>query len=82
MSSTTSIFRMDPSFSGMLCRLPETGRLKEQATQAGIPAIYVNDNFGQWRSEASKLVEIVCGRKPLADGSWKTSDRTRKTTSC
>ncbi len=31
-------------------------RLKQRARMAGIPAIYVNDNFGQWRSEASKLV--------------------------
>jgi nicotinamidase-related amidase len=32
-------------------------RLKTRAREAGIPAIYVNDNFGHWRSEASKLVE-------------------------
>jgi nicotinamidase-related amidase len=32
-------------------------RLKKRTRQAGIPAIYVNDNFGQWRSESSKLVE-------------------------
>ena len=27
------------------------GRLKRRATQAGVPAIYINDNFGQWRSD-------------------------------
>src|SRR6185503_719636 len=26
-------------------------RLKRRATQAGVPAIYINDNFGQWRSD-------------------------------
>jgi nicotinamidase-related amidase len=31
-------------------------RLKKRARDAGIPAIYVNDNFGQWRSDAKKLV--------------------------
>jgi nicotinamidase-related amidase len=31
-------------------------RLKQRARKAGIPCIYVNDNFGQWRSDASKLV--------------------------
>ena len=36
---------------------PKLARLKERARRAGIPAIYVNDNFGQWRSEASKLLE-------------------------
>jgi len=30
--------------------------LKERMTQAGIPAIYVNDNFGKWRSDLSRLV--------------------------
>lgn len=31
-------------------------RLKKRAREAGIPAIYVNDNFGQWRSDAAKLL--------------------------
>jgi nicotinamidase-related amidase len=31
-------------------------RLKQLATNADIPVIYVNDNFGQWRSDASKLL--------------------------
>ena len=43
--------------------------LKKRAKQAGIPAIYVNDNFGKWQSDFSKLLkhcldEDVCG-KPL-----------------
>lgn len=36
---------------------PKLARLKERARRAGIPSIYVNDNFGQWRSDASKLLE-------------------------
>jgi nicotinamidase-related amidase len=44
--------------------------LKRRAKQAGIPSIYVNDNFGRWQSDFQKLVrhcldEEVCG-KPLA----------------
>ena len=31
-------------------------RLKERAKSAGIPAIYVNDNFGRWRSDFKKIV--------------------------
>ena len=31
--------------------------LKQRARAAGVPVIYVNDNFGDWRSEKSKLVE-------------------------
>jgi nicotinamidase-related amidase len=30
--------------------------LKRRAGQAGIPVIYVNDNFGRWRSDFSKLI--------------------------
>ena len=31
--------------------------LKRRAREAGIPAIYVNDNFGQWQSDFSKVVD-------------------------
>jgi nicotinamidase-related amidase len=31
-------------------------RLKNRARSAEIPTIYVNDNFGQWRSNASELL--------------------------
>lgn len=30
--------------------------LKKRARDAGIPAIYVNDNFGRWRSDFKKIV--------------------------
>ena len=29
---------------------------KRRATRAGIPAVYVNDNFGQWRSDFRRTV--------------------------
>lgn len=31
-------------------------KLKERCKQAGIPIIYVNDNFGKWRSDFSEVV--------------------------
>jgi nicotinamidase-related amidase len=36
---------------------PGIANLKSRARAAGIPVIYVNDNFGQWRSDARKLVD-------------------------
>jgi nicotinamidase-related amidase len=30
--------------------------LKRRATAAGVPAIYINDNFGQWRSDFQQTV--------------------------
>ena len=32
-------------------------RLKERARQAGVPVVYVNDNFGRWRSDLNAQVE-------------------------
>jgi len=45
---------------------PRLARLKERARQAGIPTIYVNDNFGQWRSDARRLVDYCL--RPQAAG--------------
>ncbi len=41
-------------------------RLKMRAREAGIPTIYVNDNFGEWRSDAKKLVDYCV--RPEAPG--------------
>src|SRR4051794_7275526 len=35
----------------------QIARLKERAKKARIPVIYVNDNFGRWRSDLRRLVE-------------------------
>jgi nicotinamidase-related amidase len=32
-------------------------RLKRRARRAGIPVIYVNDNFGRWRSDFRRVLE-------------------------
>ena len=37
-------------------------RLKRRARHAGIPAIYVNDNFGQWRSDFRQTVAHCTAR--------------------
>jgi len=37
--------------------------LKQRCRRAGIPAIYVNDNFGQWRSDAKSLVSSCLASK-------------------
>jgi len=45
---------------------PRLARLKERARQAGIPTIYVNDNFGQWRSDSRRLADYCL--RPQAAG--------------
>jgi nicotinamidase-related amidase len=35
----------------------QIARLKQRAKNAGIPVLYVNDNFGRWRSDLPSLVE-------------------------
>ncbi len=44
------LLRFVPEFTQRLARL------KERARAAGVPAIYVNDNFGRWRSDVNALV--------------------------
>jgi nicotinamidase-related amidase len=36
---------------------PNIVEIKRRARQAGIPAIYVNDNFGRWRSNFADIVQ-------------------------
>lgn len=36
---------------------PRLASLKRRARKDGIPTIYVNDNFGQWRSDTAKLLK-------------------------
>lgn len=33
-------------------------RLRDEADEAGVPVVYVNDNYDQWHSERSRLVEL------------------------
>jgi nicotinamidase-related amidase len=46
-------------------------KLKQRCRRAGIPAIYINDNFGQWRSDAKSLVSSClasrCAGKPFVE---------------
>jgi nicotinamidase-related amidase len=35
--------------------------LKRRAKEAGVPVIYVNDNFGRWQSNLQKIVEHATG---------------------
>jgi nicotinamidase-related amidase len=52
------------------------GRLKRRATQAGVPAIYINDNFGRWRSDFRQTVAHCTS--PRAPGR-RVSQRLRPT---
>jgi nicotinamidase-related amidase len=45
---------------------PRLARLKKRARTAGMAAIYVNDNFGQWRSDVSRLLDYCV--RPAAIG--------------
>jgi nicotinamidase-related amidase len=50
---------------------PYLKRLKERARQAKVPVIYVNDNFGQWLSDSTKLLHYClreeCTGKPFVE---------------
>lgn len=40
---------------------PRIARVKKRAHDAGVPVIYVNDNFGDWHSDAKKLMAYCTG---------------------
>ena len=46
-------------------RRPATqiARLRDRAHRAGVPVIYVKDNFGRWRSDFNALVATCRGRQ-------------------
>jgi nicotinamidase-related amidase len=50
---------------------PRLARLKQRARRSNIPVIYVNDNFGQWHSNAAKLLAYClrpeCSGKPFVE---------------
>lgn len=35
--------------------------LRDEADRLGVPVVYVNDNYGQWHSEKSRIVEACAG---------------------
>lgn len=49
--------RGDELFERALPMAPRIVALKKRACAAGIPAIYVNDNFGRWQSNFEQIVE-------------------------
>jgi len=46
----------DKMFPAILTTAERIAELKRRVKTAGFPVIYVNDNFGQWRSDFQKLV--------------------------
>jgi len=49
---------------------------KRRATAAGVPAVYVNDNFGQWRSDFRRTVSHCTA---ASSPGWRVSRRMRPT---
>ena len=56
-----------PEADQMLAAAVEMARnllaLKERARKAGVPAIYVNDNFGRWKSDFRATIKHCLGKE-------------------
>ena len=62
-SSTTSPSRARTPSSHRRSRwLLRLAALKRRASAAGVPSIYINDNFGQWRSDFRRTVAHCTAR--------------------
>lgn len=64
----------EPLVAAATAAAPRIHALQERARAAGVPVIYVNDNFGQWRSDFRQTVQSCC---ELARPGHKVSDRLR-----
>ena len=57
-----------PDAENVLCNVlaiaPNLARLKARAKRSGIPTIYVDDNFGQWRSDARTMAQYCVRPEP------------------
>jgi len=49
---------------GAVAIAARVGALKRRCRAAGVPAIYVNDNHGRWRSDFRRLVELSESSSP------------------
>ena len=56
-----------PEADGMLPAAREMAKrllaLKKRARRAGVPAVYVNDNFGKWKSDFRRTIEHCLARE-------------------
>lgn len=57
MINTFAFEDADKFFPAAVQAAERIARLKQRATAARVPTIYVNDNFGKWRNDFRKLVE-------------------------
>lgn len=55
--------RMTPAIAQAAAMI---ARLRDEADRAKVPTIYVNDNFGEWHSEKTRLVDRACAAGGIA----------------
>jgi nicotinamidase-related amidase len=58
---------------------PNLKRLKQRARRAKTPVIYVNDNFGQWLSDSTKVLQYCLREECAGSRSSKRSVLIRRT---
>lgn len=49
--------RGEELFAQALPMAPQIAKLKERTAAVGVPAIYINDNFGRWQSKFEEIVK-------------------------
>lgn len=53
----------DKLFKNALPMAKKLAVLREKAKKAGVPVVYVNDNFGKWQSNFHNILEHACHEK-------------------
>ena len=62
IASAVEATALGPAHSVALAK--SIAKLKKRCKKLGIPAIYVNDNRGRWRSDISAVLRHACVRDP------------------
>ncbi|MGW4631110.1 hypothetical protein [Streptomyces rubiginosohelvolus] len=56
--------------------LPNISRILARARTEGVPIIYANNNFGEWRSHHGEIIEkSLAGDHDLADAALRMMER-------
>jgi nicotinamidase-related amidase len=50
----------EPLVAAASSAAPRIKMLQQRAREANVPVVYVNDNFGQWRSDFHQTVQACC----------------------
>jgi nicotinamidase-related amidase len=53
----------DDLLAGIEAAADIVAKLRDEAEEAGVPVVFVNDNFGQWHSDRARIIDYVASTR-------------------